>query len=147
MRIPERISHARLCGQMDDDRKSMPRKQFRNRNAIGEIQPFELKARVVAKDIEPGRLQPRIIIVIEIVDPDDAMAGLQQPLRYVESDEARGPRYQNCLIRHCHPCILQPMPWRHMCFSTPPISADPRRSTESRSAPPPPASRCCADRR
>ena len=84
----------------------MPRKQFRNRNAIGEIQPFELKARVVAKDIEPGRLQPRIIIVIEIVDPDDAMAGLQQPLRYVESDEARGSRYQNCLIRHCHPCIL-----------------------------------------
>ena len=76
VRILKRVSHARLRGQMDDDRKPMPREQRRYRGTIRHIKPFELKARVVAKDIEPGRLQPRIIIGVEIVDPDDAMAGL-----------------------------------------------------------------------
>ena len=110
VRISERVSHARLRGQMDDHGKPIPREQRRYRHAIRHIEPFELKARVVAQDIEPGGLQPRIIIGIEIVDPDDAVAGLQQPLRHVESDEPRRPRYQNSLIRHHHPCILnQPM--------------------------------------
>ena len=62
MRIPERISHAGLRGQMDDDGKPIPREQRRHRHAIRHIKSFELKARVVAEDIEPGRLQPRIII-------------------------------------------------------------------------------------
>ncbi len=91
---------------MDDDGKAIPREQRRYRHTIRHIKPFEPKARVVAEDIEPGRLQPRIIIGVEIVDPDDAVAGLQQPLRHVKSDEPRSPGYQNCLIRHYHPCIL-----------------------------------------
>ena len=109
VRIFKRVSHARLCGQMDDDGKAIPREQRRHRHAIRHVEPFELKAWVVAQDIEPGRLQPRIVIGIEIIDPDDTVAGLQQPLRHVESDEARRPRYQNCLIRHHVRSLNHPM--------------------------------------
>jgi hypothetical protein len=98
VRISERVSHARLRRQMNDDGKAMPRKQCRHRHAIRHIKHFELKARVVAQNIEPSRLQPWIVIGIEIVEPHNAVAGLQQPLRHVESDEPRRPRYQNCLI-------------------------------------------------
>src|SRR5688572_13418189 len=119
MRVPERIPYPGLRGEVDDDAESMPCEQLRNRDAIRQIQLFELKARIVAEDIEPGRLQPRIIISIEVIDPDDAVAGLQQPLHHVESDEARSSRYQSCLIRHYHPCILNlPMSWRRIRVST-----------------------------
>src|SRR6266702_5466306 len=88
VRISKQVSHARLRGQMDDHGKPIPREQRRYRNAIRHIEPFELEARVVAKDIEAGRLQPRIVIGVEIVDPYDAMARLQQSLRHMESNEA-----------------------------------------------------------
>ena len=70
----------------------MPRKQFRNRNAIRQVQSLELKALVVAENIEPRGLQLRIVIRIQVVDPYDAVTGLKQSLRHVESDEARGSR-------------------------------------------------------
>ena len=90
---------------MDDDGKPVPRKQLWNRNAIGEIQSFELKARVVAENVEPGGLQLRIIVCVEVVEPDHAMAGLKQPLRDVKSDKSRSSRHQNCLIGH-YACVL-----------------------------------------
>jgi hypothetical protein len=90
---------------MDDDWKSMPGKQLRNRNAIRKIDPPELEARIVAENIEPGFLQPRIVICIEVVEPDSAMAELKQTLRHAEADNSRGARYQNCLIGH-NPCVL-----------------------------------------
>ena len=130
VRISERVSHARLRGQMDDHGKPIPREQRRYRHAIRHIKPFELEARVVAKDIEPGRLQPRIVIGVEIIDPDDAMTGLQQSLRHVESDEARGPRYQNCLIRH-HACILNQYQYATDFGRPTPQYRKPFRSTSS----------------
>ena len=78
--------------EVDHDGKPMPRKQFRNRNAIRQVQSLELKALVVAENIEPRGLQLRIVIRIQVVDPYDAVTGLKQSLRHVESDEARGSR-------------------------------------------------------
>ena len=92
MRVSKRIPHAGLRSEVDHDGKPMPRKQFRNRNAIRQVQSLELKALVVAENIEPRGLQLRIVIRIQVVDPYDAVTGLKQSLRHVESDEARGSR-------------------------------------------------------
>ena len=134
MRNLERISHARLRRQMDHDRKPVAREQMWNCDAIRHIQVFEPKAGIASQNVQPGRLQLRIIIRIEIVEPDNAMAGPKQSLRHVESNEASGSRYQDWLIRHHHHVLTQygllTAPW----VNTPAISAGPRRNTGSPAA-------------
>ena len=61
---------------MDDDREAVPREQRRHRYAIRQIKPLELKRRS-CENIEPGLLQRRIVVGIEIIDADDTAAGLQ----------------------------------------------------------------------
>jgi hypothetical protein len=74
VRILQRVPHSRLRGEVDDDWKSVSHKQLRDGGAINQIQPFEMKAWIVLKDIEPGRFQLRIIISVEVVQPDNSPA-------------------------------------------------------------------------
>jgi hypothetical protein len=57
-----------------------------------------MKSGIMAENIEPGRLQPGVIIAVEIVEPNDTPTHLEQTLRHVESDEPGRARDQYRLI-------------------------------------------------
>ena len=47
------------------------------------------------QQFQPRFLQSRIVIVVEIVEADDRLAGFQQPPRHVHADEACRSGYEN----------------------------------------------------
>jgi len=59
---------------------------------VHEVDLFELEVVLAARHLEVLLLQRPLVIVGEAVDPHHLMAGGQQPLAEVRSDEARGPR-------------------------------------------------------
>ena len=76
---------------------------------IREVRSFETKAVAEAaiEIVEPGQLQRRIIIIVEIVDPDERLAAIEQHARYGCADEAGRARDQNShkrAIRAAAPC-------------------------------------------
>ena len=48
--------------------------------AIGQIQFYEAKILVLLQYFEPRGLEPRIVIVVEVVEPDDLIAAREQSL-------------------------------------------------------------------
>src|SRR4030095_16319072 len=68
--------------------------------AVGEIDLFERKALLRAQDVQPRRLQRRIVIIVEIVEADHGAAFGEQPASNVEADETRSSGDQYCLTRH-----------------------------------------------
>ena len=98
--ILDRIPDARLRGEMNHHRKAMRPEQIRDAAALDKIELHETESGIVFQNVETRFLQRRIVIAVEIVQPDDAMAGLQQFLRDVKPDEACRPRHKYCLIRH-----------------------------------------------
>ena len=57
-------------------------RKYLERILIAEIDLFEGKGIAMSgpDPIEPGMLQRRIIIVVEVIDPDDLLAAFQQRL-------------------------------------------------------------------
>ena len=98
MRIFQRIPDAGLGCEVNDHWKAILRKQRLDGCPIGEVLFFEMKSGILAQNIEPGGLQPGVIITVEIVDPNNAPAHLEQTLRHVESDEPGRARDQYRLI-------------------------------------------------
>jgi hypothetical protein len=50
----------------------------------------EREARLCREQAQAGLLQPRVVIVVHIVDPEHGMAVAQEALGDVEADEAGG---------------------------------------------------------
>ena len=67
------------------------------RLGVGEIDPLEAEAvaELPLQLVEPRLLQRRIVIIVEIVDPDDVVAALEQGARGRRADEPRSPGDQN----------------------------------------------------
>ncbi len=58
--------------------------------AVGQIQRVMAVVRIGLKLGQPGLLQRRVIIGVEVVQPDNAFAPLQQTPGGMEADEAGG---------------------------------------------------------
>ena len=78
----------------------MLRKQRRDRLTVCEIGLDEGKAGIVPQQLQARAFQRRIVIAVEIVEPDHGAALGQKLPGDVKADKAGGTRDQNRLIRH-----------------------------------------------
>ena len=92
----------------------MPVGDALERFCIGKIDPLEPKtvAELRARPVEPGLLQLRVVIIVEVVDPDDIVAAaLEQCPRGRRTDETCATRDQNSHgrgHRGCSPLLKSP---------------------------------------
>ena len=100
VRIFERIAHAGLGREMNDDRKAMLREQRLRGLPIGEVGLHEGEVGLAFEDIETRFFQRRIVIVVDAVETDNLAAGRQQTLRDVKADEAGGAGNQDRFVFH-----------------------------------------------
>ena len=101
VRIDQRIAHAGLRREVDDALETVGGKQRREARRIGQVEFLEAEsgARAVwglrGQRVEPRPLEPRVVIVVEIVDAGDFVAAREQALRNVHADEPGGAGDEN----------------------------------------------------
>ena len=95
LRIVQRIAHAGLRGQMHDPVEALGGEQRRTRLRVADIEAVEGKARMRLQPREACLLELGIVIVVEVVDADDLVIALEQPLRDMHADEAGSSGDQN----------------------------------------------------
>src|SRR3954468_4178679 len=95
--VLDAVADPRLRAQMNDVFEVIGVGKALERFGVGEIHPFEPKAvAVLARQIvEPRLLEGRVLIVIEIVAPDDVIAALKKGTRRGRADEPRGSSNEN----------------------------------------------------
>src|SRR5882672_1539487 len=99
----DRIAHAGLGREVHHESKTMLRKQCGDRRTIREIGRHETELRMAAQDIQTGLLQGRIVVTVEIVEPDNGPALRQQPAGDMKPDKTCRTRDEYCSIRHRAP--------------------------------------------
>jgi len=86
-RIHGRMGDAGLRSKMRHIGKPLRSKQPRHGAAVGDIASFEAKVRVGTQLSKPRLLETGVVIVVEVVDTDDAVAFTGKPAREMKSDE------------------------------------------------------------
>ena len=81
---------------MDDPADGMRFEEGGHAVAIGDVELQEAKCVEGRQLRQPRLLEPHIIIVVDIVDAQDAFAAFQQAFGHVKADEAR----RSCHQRH-----------------------------------------------
>ena len=99
MRIDQRVTHAGLRGEMHDIGKAMRGEQFRHGAAVGNIDLLELEIGECLELRDPGLLETRIVIGIEIVDAYHVVSAGQQAPRNVHADESGRPGDENRFLQ------------------------------------------------
>jgi hypothetical protein len=100
MGMVDGMAHASLGREVNDRRKPMFGKQLTDRGTIGKIGLHEIELRILAQDIQPGLLERRVIVAVEIVQTDHVAAFGQQLASDMKADKTRRTGDQYCLIRH-----------------------------------------------
>ena len=90
MRIDQRMPHAGLRREMDDEGKTMLGEQGRSGGAVRQVQAHEAEILGAGELAQPRLLQLRIVIGREIVDADHLAARLDETARDMKADEASG---------------------------------------------------------
>src|SRR3954465_1600437 len=94
--------HSRLSGQIDDTLWSMASEEVCDCLLVGEVCPHELKAWSRFQSCQPGLFQSHVVVIVEIVEPDDLFTTLQQALGEMKADEAGGARHEST----CHAALF-----------------------------------------
>jgi hypothetical protein len=87
------MSRAGLGREMHDKLETVLGEQGGHSDAIGKIELGKAEAVEFARLREARVFQLRIVIGVQIVEPDNLTAILQQPARDVEADESGRTRY------------------------------------------------------
>ena len=74
---------------------------------IRKVERFEGEPRILHQDRQARLLDGGIVVVVQVINPDDAVARGEQALRHVKADETRGAGHQNGL-RHTRLLIESP---------------------------------------
>src|SRR5712692_7627651 len=108
--IFDRIPHSGLRGQMDHAFRLVLTEKILNGVGIAHVAVDERKSVRFSQLVEPSLFQSRIVVRIEIVDPDDALAAIEQPLRNVKADEAGRAGHENhgCAVARSRGLAVQP---------------------------------------
>src|SRR6267154_265634 len=88
VRIFDRIAHARLSGEMDYAAEVLRREQGLDAAAIDQIALDEAKLLVPLQYIEPRSFEARIVVIVQVIEPDYLIAARKQSLRDVKSNES-----------------------------------------------------------
>src|SRR5712672_1862103 len=90
VRRRERMTHARLGGEMDHVRKTVIGEQCGDAVAVGEIELVKAKFVVAREFREPRLLELGVVIGIEVIDSNDVASILQQTPRNMEANKSGG---------------------------------------------------------
>src|SRR5579885_1425810 len=80
MGIRERVADTGLGSEMHDAAYWIAIKHGRNGGAIRKVDSFKLKCRKGSQAREPRFFQPHVIVRVEVVEPEDLITTLEQPL-------------------------------------------------------------------
>ncbi len=102
----EGVAHAGLGGQMDDIVRPQLGKQFFHAAPVGQVEPPERKSGKLPQLVEPGLLQRRVVIVVEVVEAGDGHAGRQQTPAQMIADKTGRAGHENVAVNPVHdvPC-------------------------------------------
>jgi hypothetical protein len=92
MRILERVAHAGLGREMDDALRPFALEELCHSPSVGNVELDEPETGLRCKLRQPGLLQGNIVVVVEIVQPENVVAANEEPLRDMHSDESRCSR-------------------------------------------------------
>ena len=93
MGMGQGVAHTRLRGEVHDPLRLLGREDLLHRRAIGDVDAQEPEPRVTVKARQAGLFQAHLIVVVEVVEPDDLIAPLEQAYTQGRADETRGPRH------------------------------------------------------
>jgi hypothetical protein len=79
-------------GQMYDPADRILEKQLFHPLAVGQIQLHKLKSVQGRQLSEPGFLQPHIIVIVQVVEPDDVITAVDEMPGNVKADKSRRAR-------------------------------------------------------
>ena len=85
--ILDRIPDPRLGGEMDHPLRFFPREEGFHAGPVRQIQTVEAKTPMVVQPGQSGLLETDVVVVVEVVEPDDFVAPPQQQFGGVETDE------------------------------------------------------------
>jgi hypothetical protein len=88
VRMGDGVAHPGLGGQVHHAVEALGREQRLHPGAVGHVQALEAKARLRRQPGQPGLLERRVVVVVEVVDADHLVAARQQALGHVHADEA-----------------------------------------------------------
>ena len=95
MGIDQRIAHAGLGGEIDHPLRLFALEKLGNPSAIGNIEPRQRETRVGRQTRESCLLEGDVVVVVEIVYPDDFVAAREQALADMHADKTRGAGEQD----------------------------------------------------
>ena len=88
VRILQRITHARLRREMNDTSGRMVSEQALESPTIREIELRETEPLEGIELAQPRFFEPNVVVRVEVVQPDDSLAALEQTLCDMHPDEA-----------------------------------------------------------
>jgi hypothetical protein len=71
------MAHACLRPEMHYRLEALAGKQRSHASLVRQIEPYEAKTRLSLQLLEPRHLQRYVVVVVEIVEPDDLIAARQ----------------------------------------------------------------------
>src|ERR1700691_1218667 len=74
IRVFQRVTHAGLRGEVDHRTEIAVVKNRLDAFAVGKIEPVKTEFPKLPQDREPGFLERRIVVVIDVVDAEDGAA-------------------------------------------------------------------------
>src|SRR5690606_12620200 len=107
---------AGLSREMHDPVEALSLEQLGHCRSVGEVELRELEVAVGLEQREARALQRGIVVLVQIVEPDDVVAPLEQALCGVKADEAGSARHQDLqcalpsVIRFPKSTVVRPPP-------------------------------------
>jgi hypothetical protein len=89
VRVDERI--ADLRGEVDDHIEFPGREQLVELIALGNVEAHEAESVELVQLAQPRLLQRNIVVIVHVIEADDALLLLQQSPRQVKTDEPQEP--------------------------------------------------------
>lgn len=89
--VGQRVAHTGLGGQVHHPVRGSIKGRIECR-AVGQITPHQLEADLAIQPNDPGFLQGRVVVVVEVVEPHNLVAPVEQGGAHVCADEARSTR-------------------------------------------------------
>lgn len=96
--VVQRIAYPGLGAKMDHPIELLPNEQGRDGLPVREIAALEAKTGQLQELRQPRLFQAHLVVVIEIVEADDLMPFVTEPLRHMKADKAGSAGDQ---VLHC----------------------------------------------
>ena len=87
-RVLQRVPHTRLRSQMNDQLRLHVREELRDSGAVRQIHRNKLEPLVGRQLIDPCLLQARVVVVVQVIEPDHFVAAFEQQFADEHADES-----------------------------------------------------------